>query len=199
MATDYKVRFRSYDQVAGLASQMRALLGIDNYYTFNIVHQLRKLKDKEFGIRGCLNIELFVDREDKAYVTFDPLVLHVHKDVWEEAEIGEPKARFIVAHELGHILMHGHYRQEFAEIDECHLKSFQPEEKAETQANWFAAAFLAPDYLARNCTSESDLCLSFDYPRDFISQKQHLFQTPKHKLRDLRGDDGVQLRGAARA
>jgi Zn-dependent peptidase ImmA (M78 family) len=182
MATDYKVGFRSYDRVADLASQLRVRLGIDNYYTFNIVRQLRKLKeDWKFGIHGCLNIELFVDREDKAYVTFDPLVLHIHKDIWEEAAIGEPKARFILAHELGHILMHRHYRQEFAEIDEFHLKAFQPEEKAETQANWFAAAFLAPDYLARNCASESDLCLSFDYPRDFISEKQHLFQTPKHK------------------
>jgi Zn-dependent peptidase ImmA (M78 family) len=181
MATDYKVRFRSYDNVADLASQMRIRLGIDRYYTFNIVHELRKLKDVKFGIHGCLNIELFVDGKDKAYVTFDPLVLHVDKDIWEEAEIGEPKARFILAHELGHILMHRYNRQEFAEIDECHLKAFQPEEKAESQANWFAAAFLAPDYLARNCASESDLCLCFDYPRDFISQKQHLFQTPKHK------------------
>jgi len=181
MATDYKVRFRSYDNVADLASQMRVRLGIDNYYMFNIVNQLRKLKDVKFGIHGNLKIELFVDREDKAYVIFDPLVLHVHKDIWDEAEIGEPKARFILAHELGHIVMHGHYRQEFAEIDEFHLKAFQPEEKAESQANWFAAAFLAPDYLARNCTNESELCLSFDYPRDFIAQKQHLFQTPKHK------------------
>ena len=49
MATDYKVRFRSYDNVADLASQMRVLLGIDNYYMFNIVNQIRKLKDMKFG------------------------------------------------------------------------------------------------------------------------------------------------------
>jgi Zn-dependent peptidase ImmA (M78 family) len=181
MATDYKVGFRSYDNVAGLASEMRVRLGIDSYYVFNIVNQLRKLKDLKFGINGHLKIELFIDRKDKAYVTFDPLVLHVHKDIWDEADIGEPTARFIIAHELGHILMHRHYRQEFAETNEFYLKAFPPEEKAETQANWFAAAFLAPDYLARNCASESELCLNFDYPRDFISEKLHLFQTPKHK------------------
>lgn len=181
MATDYKVRFRSYDNVADLARQMRIRLGIDNYYTFNIVRQIRNLKGVDFGIHGQLGIELFVDRSDKAYVTFDPLVLHVNHDIWEEAELGEPKARFILAHELGHILMHRHYRQEFAETSEFYLKAFPPEEKAETQANWFAAAFLAPDHLARNCASKSDLCLNFDYPRDFISEKRHLFQTPKHK------------------
>ncbi len=181
MATDYKVRFRAYDQVAELAWEMRFRLDIDNYYSFNIVRQLRKLKDQKFGLRGCLSIDLFVDREDKSYVTFDPLVLHVHNGIWEEAEIGEPRARFILAHELGHVLMHADYRQEFTELDEFHLKAFPPEERAEPQANWFAAAFLAPDHLARNCESEADLCLRFNYPRDFISQKQHLFQTPKHK------------------
>ena len=181
MATDYKVRFRSYDQVASLASEMRSRLGLDNFYTFNIVRQLRRLKGEAFGANGRLDIKLFTDRDDKAFVTFDPLILNVHAEIWEEAEDGEPKARFILAHELGHILMHSHYRQEFTEIHELHLKAFPPEEKAESQANWFAAAFLAPDYLANNCSSETELCINFDYPRDFISQKQHLFQTPKHK------------------
>jgi hypothetical protein len=176
VATDYKVQRRTRDQVAERASDMRVRLGVDHYYTFNIVKLIRGLKGRAFGSRGCLDVQFYVDRDDPAFVTFDPLVLHVHKEVWDEAELGEPKARFILAHELGHIVMHGDYRQEFTETDEEHLRSFPPEERSEPQANWFAAEFLAPDYLAVRCQNDSELCMSFDFPRDFVHMKQHLFE-----------------------
>ena len=67
--------------------------------------------------------------------------------------------------------MHGHYRQAFSEDEKSRLKFVQPEESAEAQANWFAACFLAPDYLARQCKNESELCLQFDFPSDFASVK----------------------------
>lgn len=181
MATDYKVRNRSYAEIAQVASDLRVRLNIDHCYTFNLVRQVRKMIGRSFGRLGFLKLELFENRESKAYVTFDPLILHVHKQVWEEAEIEDPKARFILAHELGHIVMHGYYRQDFAEIDECRLKAFPTEERAEAQANWLASAFLAPDYLAKKCENESELCLNFDFPREYIEQKRHLFITPPHK------------------
>jgi len=172
MATDYKVRFRSYRAVADLAHEARIRLGIDHYFTFNIVNAIRRLIGKEFDKLGVLHLDVFEhDNDPVSYVTFDPLTLHVHREIWNDAELGEPKSRFILAHELGHMLMHGNYRQAFSEDEQSRLKFVQPEESAEAQAHWFAACFIAPDYLARKCESESELCLQFDFPSDFASVK----------------------------
>lgn len=172
MATDYKVRFRSYRAVAELAHEARKRMCVAHYFTFNIVKAIRRLVGKEFGKLGVLHLDVFErDNDPVAFVTFNPLTLHVHREIWEDAELGEPKSRFILAHELGHMLMHGHYRQAFSEDEKSRLKFVQPEESAEAQANWFAACFLAPDYLARQCKNESELCLQFDFPSDFASVK----------------------------
>lgn len=170
MATDYKVRFRSYQTVAELASRVRERLGVAHRFKFNIVKLLRSLIGKEFEGLGLLHLDLFEhDHDPVAYVTFGPLTLHVHREIWEDADIGEPKSRFILAHELGHILMHGHHRQAYSEDEKARLSFPQQEESAEVQANWFAACFLAPDHLVRRYKDETELCLQLDFPPDFAS------------------------------
>jgi hypothetical protein len=186
MTTDYKVRFRRYQDVGELALRARGLLGIANYFTFNIVKAIRRLVGKKFGKSGTLNLDIFDNDDDLiAYVTFNPLTLHVHREVWDDAELGEPKSRFILAHELGHILMHGYYRQAYSEDKKSRLRFVPPEESAEAQANWFAACFLAPDHLARHCRDEGELCLQFDFPSDFASVK---FDDLKRKAPPYSGD-----------
>ncbi len=172
MSTDYKVPFRGYEEVAELALRARNLLGIDNYFKFDIVKAIRRLVGKEFGKSGRLNLDVFGHDDDSiAFVTFKPLTLHVHREVWDDAELGEPKSRFILAHELGHIIMHRHYRQAYSENERSRLTFVRSEESAEAQANWFAACFLAPDHFVRLCKDESELCLQFDFPSDFASIK----------------------------
>lgn len=172
MAPDHKVRFRSYRAVADLAHEARKRFGIDHCFTFNIVKVIRRLVGKEFDKLGVLHLDIFEhDYDPVAYVTFSPLTLHVHREIWDDAELGEPKSRYMLAHELGHILMHGHYKQAFSEDEKSRIKFVQPEESAEAQAHWFAACFIAPDYLARLCKSESELCLQFDFPPDYAATK----------------------------
>jgi hypothetical protein len=147
-------------------------LAIDNYFTFDIVKAIRRLIGKEFQKFGRLNLDIFDHDDDSvAYVTFKPLTLHVHREVWDDAELGEPKSRFILTHELRHIIMHRHYRQAYSENERSRLNFVQQEESAETQANWIAACFLAPDHLVRRCKDENDLCSQFDFPSDFASIK----------------------------
>src|SRR5436305_189530 len=151
MGTDYKVKFRTYDDVGQTADNVRERLGLTTIYLFNIVDQMRMLNGKSFGKLGALSIHFYNDRPEFAFVTFDPLIMHVDKDIWDEAEDGEPKARFVLAHELGHIVLHGHYRQEFSENEKSGLTFVPPEERSEPQAHWFAAHFLAPDRLVMDC------------------------------------------------
>lgn len=172
MSTDYKVRRRYYEDVVSLALDARAKFGIANCFTFNIVKLIRGLVGKRFKDSGPLNLDIFErDDDQNAYVTFNPLTLHVHREIWEDAELGEPKSRFILAHELGHIVMHRHYCQAYSEGENSRLSFVPPEESAEAQANWFAACFLAPDHLARHCRDERELCQQFAFPSDFASIK----------------------------
>jgi len=107
MSTDYKVRFRPYARVAELALDARKKLGVAHYFTFNIVKLIRTLVGETFGKLGELHLDIFEDNPDRlAYVSFNPLMLHVDREIWELAGLGDPKSRFILAHELGHLLMH---------------------------------------------------------------------------------------------
>ncbi len=184
MGTDYKVRFRTDENVAELARRLREILGIDRLCQFDIVEAISSLEGKKFKGSGTLKIRLFDDdEEDLAYVTFNPLTLNVHREIWRDAKLGESKSRFILAHELGHIVMHRDNRQAYSEDPAARLKFPLPQESAEEQANLFAAHFLAPDHLAARCTTSTELTLMFDYPGDFangrlaILEKRRRFYT----------------------
>ncbi|MBY6240685.1 ImmA/IrrE family metallo-endopeptidase [Methylosinus sp. Sm6] len=122
---------------------------------------------------GVLHLDIFKHEEpDLAWVSYKPrLTLHVHHEIWQDARLGEPKSRFILAHELGHIFLHGYFRQAFSDDETMHLRAWPEEERAEPQANWFAEQFIAPDHLARSCKSTTDLCLKFDFPEDYADHR----------------------------
>lgn len=86
--------------------------------------------------------------DDPAYVTFKPLTLHVDKKVWEDANLGKGYARYIVAHEIGHIVLHDEFAAAFSDEEAAQLKYLQDEESGEWQANVFAGYFLVPDHVA---------------------------------------------------
>ncbi len=177
MGTDYKVAFRSDDTVAELARRVRLGVRVDQFCQFNIVDAIESLEGIEFKGSGKLQIRLFdEDEDDPAYVTFSPLTLHAHREIWQDAKLGEPKARYILAHELGHIVMHRHNRQAFSEDPRFKLKFPLPQESAEAQANLFASHFLAPDHLARKCANSVELSLMFDYPGDFADSRMNALE-----------------------
>jgi len=103
MVADCKVKSRRYEAVGEKARELRRFLGIDRLYTFEITSCIQQLVGRTFGELGVLDIDVFnEDREHLAYVTFSPrLTLHVHCEIWLLAKRGEPKSRFILAHELG--------------------------------------------------------------------------------------------------
>lgn len=173
MATDCKVKRRRYETVGEEARKLRRWLGIDNYYTFDITKQIERLVGRTIGKLGVLHLVLFNhDADDLAWVSFKPrLTLHVHQEIWTDARLGEPKSRYILAHELGHVFLHGHYRQAFSDNDKAHLKAWPEEERAEPQANWFADQFLAPDHLAGSCKDAVSMCLQFDFPEAYAANR----------------------------
>lgn len=153
MIKDHKVRRRRYeDELKGSAESWRnKLCGGLARDDFSITECVEILTRNEW-IRCCdtrkyhkLAIRLYTQEQGQppAYVEHNPTILNCDREVWADARIGEPRARFIVAHELGHVLLHDHYAQPFT----ADLKTsiWMKEESGEWQANTFADYFLLSD------------------------------------------------------
>jgi hypothetical protein len=90
MARDYKVPFRSEETLARSADRLRKLARRTGKYTIDIIDLIERVLVKHFGNLGKKLHFDFFDRErwfdDPAYVTYDPLTLHVDRQVWKDAD-----------------------------------------------------------------------------------------------------------------
>lgn len=153
---DYKVLFRREESIEQIALKCRRFAGIENDGYFNIVvfveEALRLILERLN--KGVLNI-CFFDAgpdDDPAYVEFVPrMTLSVDKEIWQLARMGDPLARFIAAHEIGHLVLHDHDAKAFSN-DPASQISFESmnEYSAEWQANTFAPYFLLPTHIVES-------------------------------------------------
>lgn len=164
---DYEVRFLREETIADIALELRTEAGEQSSAYFNIVSFIEGFLKRKFKSKDPLTIKFFEmkDGDPPAYVTYQPLTLHVDPDVWHEAQLGDPYSRFIIAHEIGHLVLHDHHARTFSNED-GRRRRFK-EISAEWQANTFATYFLLPDSmvlanmnakgLARSCGVEESL------------------------------------------
>jgi ribosomal protein S27E len=85
------------------------------------------------------------DEREKAWVDLGQKKLFVREDVWQMALMDDPRARLVIAHEIGHLALHSAQVSAFTKGYDYKLNYLEPIESAETQANWFAWALLLPD------------------------------------------------------
>jgi len=83
--------------------------------------------------------------------------------------LDETLARFVLAHELGHMLMHRSMNTVFMDTN-----TYNPHSKFERQANTFAVEFLLPDDLLRKYPecSIQQLANSVGVPKEFAGLKR---------------------------
>jgi Zn-dependent peptidase ImmA (M78 family) len=149
MARDHRVPIKSREVIAKIAMAWW-MAASKRSHSFNICEFVLGALTERFRSKGRLQIE-FYDRnknDDPAYVTFKPLTLHIDRKIWKSANDGVAYARYIVAHEIGHIVLHDEFAVAFSDEDAAQLKYLQDEESGEWQANVFAGYFLAPDHVA---------------------------------------------------
>jgi len=149
MARDYRVRILSREDIAKIAMAWWSLAR-SGRHSFNICRFVLDVLPNRIKAKGKLVIEFYDQShgDSPAYVTFGPLTLHVDRGVWNAADRGEPYARYIIAHEIGHLVLHDRYAVAFSEEEAALLNYVQNEESAEWQAHVFAALFLVPDHVA---------------------------------------------------
>lgn len=153
---DHYVPWMGMERIQKIAKAWResAKLGRLNW-SFDITEFVTQVLAKKFLKKGPLSIK-FLENDAEgppAYVTYKPLTLHIKKRVWELARAGHGRSRFIVAHEIGHILLHDHTAQAFSGNPDLQNKFAQREHSAEWQADTFAAHFLLPDEVAEQFDS----------------------------------------------
>lgn len=170
---DYKVRFRSEEEIAETALAWRAAAWSKNLAYFNVVEFVEDCLQALYTKKGRLIVDFFdaATEEDPAYVTFNPLTLHVDRETWYLAKLGEPDARFIVAHEVGHILLHDHHAKAFSNDPSQKLNFVQDEESAEWQANKFASHFLLPCHIVSAFASICELAAAASVTQDRATER----------------------------
>ncbi|WP_159727036.1 ImmA/IrrE family metallo-endopeptidase [Methylosinus sp. Ce-a6] len=144
--SDYKVSATTAKQLAADAEELRKLLDADQRTEFNPLDAIRLFEKREVPKKGLLRVLLFdAPKGSKpARVKYKPLRLFVDGDVLEAARVGYPPERFIIAHELGHIVEHDDTAKAFSASDSERLKAWPKEELAEWQADTFADNLLVP-------------------------------------------------------
>jgi IrrE N-terminal-like domain len=149
MRRDHYVGYRSEEEIASIALTWGKAGDISNHGYFDIIDFVQNVLSKQFTKKGALTIRLFdgAPQDDLAYVTFNPLTLHVDSEVWHFAKLGDPTSRHMIAHEIGHALLHDHYARPFSNDPSQNIRFAQQEHSAEWQANTFAGHFLLPDHI----------------------------------------------------
>jgi IrrE N-terminal-like domain len=125
---------------------------ITEFVETTVTHYCKKKRNSE------LRIHLF-ERADKydepANVTFGTnITLHVDRRVWDAAKVGDEYSRFVVAHEVGHIVLHDHNAQSFSSEPSLRIKFAEREYSAEWQADTFAEYLLVPDEAVKRFPDE---------------------------------------------
>jgi Zn-dependent peptidase ImmA (M78 family) len=170
---DYQVRFTREEEIAAIALEWRKEAGNENSAEFNIVEFIENVLAKKIRKKGPLHVDFFQMqyRGDPAYVTFEPLTLHVDSDVWHRAKLGDPECRYILAHEAGHLILHDHHAKAFSNDGSVNIKFATKECSAEWQASVFAAYFLLPDHIVLANMNATDLTHSCSVPRQVAEDR----------------------------
>jgi hypothetical protein len=191
---DYEVRFRREEYIASIALDWRVEAGHRNSPDFNIVRFICDVLKKRWTKKGTLQIRFFDSNsdEDLAYVTFQPLTLHVDREIWRVAELGDPLARFILAHEVGHIILHDHHAKAFSPFEPGKKRRTINEISAEWQANTFAEYLLLPDHIVGAFYDSTELAKWCSVERKLAEERMQALQRARRPRVQIDGDFCIQ-------
>ena len=147
MHDDHKVSFLREETIEEAAIAWLREGDIYNRPYFNIIDFVKNCLMKKLR-KGPFKIALFDAKpNDKlAYISFNPLTLNIDREIWLNAGIGEPFARLVVAHEIGHLIFHDAFAQAFRTTPLFVLRRSR-RKTPKWQAHTFAYYFLMPTHI----------------------------------------------------
>lgn len=126
------------------AIQRRTTLELDDCEAFPILHVLEREVMEGFEVVPAAELE---GDEGRMYPVSGAIV--ISEETYLAAERGDGRARFTIAHELGHYWMHRKSAYSFRNSNAVIL----PFENSEWQADEFAGHLLAPIHIIRGLTA----------------------------------------------
>lgn len=149
---------RSPETIENAAISVRRTLGIENICAPDMYYVLEKLQEKakKFTFRPALTSEMGYD---EAWMDDDAQMLTVRESVLQDARAGRVRARFTLAHEIGHYFL-GHKGRRRRNPDKD-VYGGAKERIEEGEANQFASYFLVPTELALNAANPEDISCRF--------------------------------------
>jgi Zn-dependent peptidase ImmA (M78 family) len=148
---------RSGEDIENLADAIRHAVGLENAPYFPVVEFL------EFGLAEVVD-GMFYDVQSADLLggregAVDPVkrALYIREDVYAAVTNHDRRARFTVAHEIGHAVMHVGTLNRVLPRQQVIPPFCQPE----WQANRFAAALLMPRHLAAMFGSVTEISVKF--------------------------------------
>jgi Zn-dependent peptidase ImmA (M78 family) len=138
---DFSVTPRSWKSIRTIANNFRKSVGLDQEPSLPV---MELVEDVLYTRLGLFRLEITDHSEMNGAEGFtDPLgsFMMIREDVYVKALNGDGRARFTVAHELGHMILHTG-QPLLARVPSNH--NFKPYELSEPQANKFAAELLMP-------------------------------------------------------
>lgn len=151
-------QFGSELEIAELAHNFRVKLGIANDSYIKIIDIL-EFEICKFIPEFRLIVKRDIELDTTAATTIDPPRIYVRETVYDAACDGDHDSRSILAHELGHLLMHvdidGAMQKNYLGYSD-QIKGMNLTESSEDQADVFARNFLVPVYIAFRKRSHID-------------------------------------------
>ena len=142
----------------------------DADWTFDILRvawRAASLSGRTFGLQILPRPDEYMEDKD-AWAMFDPPRIEIKQSKYREAAEHQPDSRFLVAHELSHILLHdgprrfrsssGPKRLNYLSLDPA-LEVIHADGSGEVQADQGARAFLMPPAMVREAGSPAALAL----------------------------------------
>jgi hypothetical protein len=144
-STDFVVPPRSWDNIYSVAENVRSAMGLTHQPYVPVVDVLERVLDYQLNL---LRFEVgdFAEMEGAEGLT-DPNgeFIQIREDVYMAAISGDGRARFTIAHEMGHFFLHTGIPLARSTRGDG-IASYR---KSEPQANQFAAELLMPRKLMR--------------------------------------------------
>jgi len=150
---------KTTEDIKSAAQQLRDSLGVADQKLFNIVELLEKEMPKAID---DFRLEVLA-RSDvpEVYATSAPPRIFATEPVYRLARQGDANSRFLLAHEVGHLVLHS----------VCHPSagsngSAERVKASEAQASIFALFFLIPDSIARRFKTAESLSVQCQIRRE---------------------------------
>ncbi len=127
MARDHRVRIRDREGIAEIAMPWW-LAASRQGHSFNICSFVTNVLAARIRNKGRLQVKLYESEQElpeRACVSFNPLTLNIVENIWCDADCGKPYARYIVAHEIGHIILHDELAVAYSDDKAAQLGAYE--------------------------------------------------------------------------